>query len=260
MRAAAYLRVSTDGQVGEDKYGLAAQRQAVSEYAEANGIEIVQWYSDEGFSGAVLDRPALQSLLSDATHFHFYTVLVARTDRIARDLFIQLWVEKELSKHNVQIFSVGEPFHGSDPMTVAFRQMAGVFAELEKHRIRERMSAGRKQKARGGGYAGGGAPLGYYTERGGRALRLDEEKVETVRRIFELHHEHPEWKLDYVAAALNSEGHTTANGKAFTRVQVWRVLKREEFYKGKYFYSGVSAQGKHTPILGGLEKDAAMTR
>lgn len=60
MGAAAYLRVSTDGQVGEDKYGLAAQRQAITDFAVANGIEIVQWYSDEGFSGATLDRPALQ--------------------------------------------------------------------------------------------------------------------------------------------------------------------------------------------------------
>lgn len=251
MGAAAYLRVSTDGQVGEDKYGLAAQRQAITDFATTNGIEIVRWYSDEGYSGATLDRPALQSLITDASSFHFASVLVAKTDRIARDLFIQLWVEKELSKHDVQIISAGEPFHGSDPMTVAFRQMAGVFAELEKHRIRERMSAGRKQKARSGGYAGGGAPMGYFTVRGERRLTLDEHKVETVKRIFELHHEHPKWKLDLVAEALNAEGHTTSNGKPFTRVQVWRTLKREEFYRGSYFYAGVEAQGKHTPILGG---------
>lgn len=128
--------------------------------------------------------------------------------------------------------------------------MAGVFAELEKHRIRERMSAGRKQKTRLGGYSGGRPPLGYLTVRSKKRLRLDDDKAETVRRIFELHDSNPGWKLDFIADALNTEGHTTVNGKAFTRVQVRRVLKREEFYRGVYSYAGAEAPGRHTPILG----------
>lgn len=248
-RAAAYLRVSTEGQGGEDRYGLPAQRTAIETYASEKGIEIIEWYTDDGYSGGVLDRPALQELLEATGNDSFEVVLVAKIDRIARDLFIQLWIEKELTKRGVEIISVGEPFHGSDPMTVAFRQMAGVFAELEKHRIRERMSAGRKQKARTGAYAGGGIPLGYKQLPAKKGLTIDEAKAPTVRRVFELREAYPKWLLDLIAEALNDEGHTTATGKRFTRVQVWRVLRNEPFYRGTYRYSGVEAKGRHEPIL-----------
>ncbi len=248
-RAVAYLRVSTEGQGGEDRYGLPAQRAAIESFANEKGIEIVEWYTDDGYSGGVLDRPALQALLESASKDSFEVVLVAKIDRIARDLFIQLWVEKELAKRGVDIISAGEPFHGSDPMTVAFRQMAGVFAQLEKHIIHSRMSAGRKQKARTGSYAGGGIPLGYKQLPAKKGLTIDEAKVETVRRIFELREANPKWLLDRVAEALNAEGHTTATGKPFSRVQVWRVLRNDPFYRGTYKYSGVEAKGRHPAIL-----------
>ncbi len=248
-QAVGYLRVSTEDQAGEDRYGLAAQQSAITEYADKQGIEIVGWYRDEGFSGSTLDRPGLQEILSSAAADEFDSILIARTDRIARDLFIQLWIEKELAKYGVDIVSVGEPFHGTDPMTVAFRQMAGVFAELEKHRIKERMSAGRKQKARGGGYAGGGVPYGYRLERGTKGLLVDETKALTVRRVFELREKYPDWMLEQIADQLNREGRTTATDKPFGKVQVMRVLRRKEFYKGIYSYSGVIAPGQHPAIL-----------
>lgn len=244
-----YLRVSTEDQAGEDRYGLAAQQSAIVEYANNNGIEIVGWQSDEGYSGATLDRPGLQAVLTSAVDDGYDLLLVARTDRVARDLFIQLWVEKELAKYGVDIVSVSEPFHGTDPMTVAFRQMAGVFAELEKHRIKERMSAGRKQKARGGGYAGGGVPYGYRVERGTKGLLVDETKASTVRRVFQLRDQNPDWLLEQIADKLNREGHTTATGRPFGKVQVMRVLRHEEFYRGIYSYSGVRAPGQHPAIL-----------
>ena len=61
-RVVAYLRVSTEGQTGEDKYGLPAQREHITAYAAQEGLEIAQWYSDEGISGAMVDRPGLQEL------------------------------------------------------------------------------------------------------------------------------------------------------------------------------------------------------
>ena len=35
-RAVAYCRVSTDGQVGEDKFGIESQREQIKEYCEKN--------------------------------------------------------------------------------------------------------------------------------------------------------------------------------------------------------------------------------
>lgn len=249
MKAAAYLRVSTEGQTGADKYGLPAQKEVIKSYAQAQGIEVVAWYEDDGISGATLDRPGLQQLITDAGEKAFNVVLVAKMDRIARELFFSLFVEKELLVHGVEIISVSEPVSGKDPMNTAFRQMMGVFAELEKSMITARMTGGRKQKARGGGYAGGKAAIGYKAERGGKVLELDQGKAATVKRVFDLKQLYPGWTLQELADQLNKEGHTTAQGKAFKRMQVKRILDRESLYKGIYSYAGIEAEGLHKAII-----------
>lgn len=249
MKATAYLRVSTEGQVGKDKYGLPAQRKAIEGYAKAQGIEIVSWYEDDGISGSTVDRPSLQQLMADAKEGAFNAVIVAKMDRIARDLFVALFVEKELLLSQVEIYSVSEPVSGQDPMNKAFRQMMGVFAQLEKDMIAARMSGGRKQKARGGGYAGGGAAIGYHATRGGKVLELDQEKAATVKRAFKLKQERPEWTLRQLAEQLNKEGHTAAQGKSFKPMQVKRILDRKDFYSGIYSYAGIETEGMHKAII-----------
>ena len=247
-KAAGYLRVSGEGQIGEDKYGLAAQREAVETYAKAQGYEVAEWYVDEAISGATLDRPELTRLLNDAGG-KFAFVIVAKMDRIARDLMAQLWIEKELLRGDVELISVAEPFRGQDPANVLFRQVIGAFAQFERARIAERMAGGRKQKARAGGYAGGGAPIGYTAEKGAKVLALDAEKAETVRRVFELADANPRASLEAVAGMLNTEGHTTAQGAIWRKVQVKRVLDRRDFYAGAYSYAGIQAEGKHEAII-----------
>jgi site-specific DNA recombinase len=246
--AAGYLRVSTEGQIGEERFGLEAQREAVEAYAKAQGYEMAEWYIDEAISGATLDRPELTRLLNDAGG-KFAFVIVAKMDRIARDLMAQLWIEKELLRGDVELISVAEPFRGQDPANVLFRQVIGAFAQFERARIAERMAGGRKQKARGGGYAGGGAPIGYTAEKGAKVLALDAEKAETVRRVFELADANPGASLEALAGMLNAEGHTTAQGAIWRKAQVKRVLDRRDFYAGTYTYAGIKAEGKHEAII-----------
>ena len=47
-----------------------------------------------------------------------------------------------------------------------------------------------------------------------------------------------------VAEALNKEGYQTTQGKAFTKIQVKRILDRESFYQGIYTYGQIQANGK----------------
>lgn len=248
-RAVGYMRVSTEGQVGEDRLGFAAQREAIAQYAQAQGFEVVAWYSDEGLSGATLERPMLQALLDQAQGSLFQAVIVAKMDRIARDLMAQLWIEKELLKRNVELVSAGEPFRGQDPANVLFRQVIGAFAQFETARIAERMTSGRRQKAALGGYAGGGAPTGYRVRRGGKTLELDPAGVELVTRTFALRELHADWTLQEIANRLNEEAFSGPRGGRMFPMQVKRILDRRAFYGGLYEYSGVQALGQHAAIL-----------
>lgn len=58
----AYIRVSTDGQTGEDKFGLDVQREQIEEYCRKNDMNIVRWFSDEGESGAKY-RPGFDEIV-----------------------------------------------------------------------------------------------------------------------------------------------------------------------------------------------------
>ena len=247
MQAAAYIRVSTKDQAGEDRFGLADQREIIQRYADAEGIDVTRWYSDEGVSGATVDRDGLQEMLLDAEHGKIQQVIVAKLDRVARDLYIQLWVEKEFMKADVKLVSASEPYSGNNPMETAFRQMAGVFAELEKNMIAMRLKGGRRQKARQGGYAGGKPAIGYTAARGDKILKLDPQKAGAVRRAFELRRSGMTFQS--IADALNQEGHRTAQDCEFKRMQVKRIIDREELYSGQYSYADVRSEGIHEPIL-----------
>jgi len=247
MKAVAYLRVSTDAQAKEDRFGLDAQREAIDKYAKQNNIEIKKYYIDAGISGATLARPELDRLLKDSDKKTFDTVIVAKLDRIARKLFYQLWIEKELNKYDINIVSVSEPYNEQDSMTVAFRQMVGVFAELEKSRISERMTGGRIQKAKTGNYSGGRPALGYVADKNTKSLTINADKTEAIKLVFQLRMQGLSFQL--IANKLNLLGHTTALNKSFSKVQVKRIIDRKELYQGIYKYSNIQTEGKHTAIL-----------
>lgn len=249
MKCLAYLRVSTDGQVGEDKFGLSVQEEAIEQYASKQGYQIISWYSDSGISGANIDRPGLLQLISDSSIKDIKGVIVAKIDRIARDLMSQLWIEKELMKNEVELISVSEPFRGQDPANILFRQIIGAFAQFEKSRITERMAGGRRAKAKQGGYAGGCPPIGYKAHRGSKILYVDDEKAATVQRVFQIKNNKPDISLQKIADILNDEGYTTARGSSFKKMQIKRILDRETTYTGLYKYSGLEAPSKHSAIL-----------
>jgi DNA invertase Pin-like site-specific DNA recombinase len=251
MKAVGYCRVSTENQNGADSFGLEAQRDAIRRYCQANAIEIVEIYEDPALSGSLppMERPGLHALMETMKSGDIERVVVPRLDRLSRDTMLCLWLEKEIRKHGAELVSVSEPYRWDDPTQKLLLTMVAAFAEFERSLISSRLSSGRKTKARQGGYAGGKAPLGYRATRGDKALQLDDEKVETVRRVFELRDIMPNASLQKLADILNAEGHTTKDGKRFHPMQVKRVLDRRAVYEGRYLYAGIEADGKHQAIL-----------
>ncbi len=243
--------MSTDNQNGADSFGLETQRDSVTKYCAANGLELAQIFEDPALSGSLppLERPGLHALLEALKAGDIHQVVITRLDRLARDAMLSLWLMKEIKKLGAELVSIAEPGRWEDPTQKLLLTMVAAFAEFEKSLITSRLSSGRKTKARQGGYAGGKAPIGYRAERGGKALILDEEKASTVKRVFELREAMPDAPLQKIADILNAEGFTTKEGKPFHPMQVKRILDRRAFYEGVYSYSEIEAEGKHKAIL-----------
>ncbi|MFH1282044.1 MAG: recombinase family protein [bacterium] len=241
-KVSAYIRVSTDLQT--DGLGLQIQKDSILKYLNSRpNYQLTKIYEDPGYSGAGIDRPGLSELLTDAKEHKFNKIIVARLDRLSRDLYTALWLEKELLLHDVTVESVSEPFRENDPISTAMRQIIHVFAQLEKERIKERMLSGRMRKLQNGDYSGGAPATGYKTEKG--KLVINEKEVEILRRIYGLRIRRKSYNA--IAAILNKEGIPSKHGKLFYANTIHYILKNP-VYKGIIRYGKV-VKGNHEKIM-----------
>ena len=244
MKVAVYTRVSTEEQNAKDRYGMRSQLSDIRRLCSSKKYQIVQFYSDMA-SGSKSNRPEFQQMLSDARNHLFEAIVVAKLDRLARALVLQLLTTDELQKIGVQVISVAEPLGEQDPDTARLiRSVMGAFNEFERSRINARMSGGRREKAKIGGFSGGAPPYGYIAQ--DHNLIVDKDQANIIREVFSLRGQR--WTLQEIADKLN-ETTTTKRGKTWQPTQVSRILKHKNMYRGRYAYGSAESKGLQKAIL-----------
>ena len=240
----AYMRVSTDGQV--EKYGLDAQRADILAYCNRNGFYISKWYVDEGVSGVKEERPEFGKILyGEVSNPPVEAVIVAKNDRVARDINVYFYYKMLLKKKDIELISVAEDFGEFGTMAHFLEAFTMCVAEMERENITKRTSAGRKVKVGEGGFAGGRTPYGYACVEG--KLVVIPEEAECVKKVFLLRGCGK--KLGEIAELLNETGRRTKTGKEFTISTIQNILNNERIYKGQLSYSGKIYEGIHEHIL-----------
>lgn len=247
MNVVAYIRVSTDNQCGDDKFGLDVQRKNIMDYCAANGMEIVKWFSDEGESGAK-ERPGFDEIVyGDVSNPPYEAVVVAKSDRVARDINIYFYYKMLLLKKEIKLISIAEDFGQFGVFANMLEAFTLCVAEMERDNINKRTSGGRRVKASKGGYSGGQAPMGYKVQNG--QLVINEDEAAVVRKIFE-------WRdggatLMSIVEELNDEGYHTRKGNKFVISTVQSIVNNRKTYEGWYRYGkdGEWVKGQHEPIL-----------
>jgi len=217
IKAFGYLRTSGKGQIGND--GFPRQRDAISRYAKANKIEIVQEFSDEAVSGTAdaMDRPGLTDLFVALKANGVRTVIAESATRIARDLMISEIILGEFRKIGVRVISadggIDLTLGNDDPSGKLIRQILGAVAEWEKCALVQKLRASRLRIRRAGGTCEGKKPYGHTPE--------EMKVVETIL-------EHRKSGKSFVAIAndLNAGGIKSRSGKQWHPTQVQRVIQR----------------------------------
>jgi len=138
MRAAIYVRVSTDQQTTEN------QERELTEVAQRCGWAVVEVYKDQGISGAKGRdrRPGYDALCKDAARRKFDVVMAWSVDRLGRSLQELVAFLGELHALRVDLFLHQQGIDTTTPAGKAMFQMLSVFAEFERAMIRERVNAG----------------------------------------------------------------------------------------------------------------------
>jgi len=257
-RVIGYVRVSTQGQV-KDGYSLSYQVEEIQNYCARHNLELLDIYKDEGISGAKVDedgltieRDGLQNLLLDLQWREAKQIVVLNTSRLWRADIVKVLIQRELKRHKVDVKAIEQPqysIYAHDPSDFLVNGMMELLDQYQRLEIALKLSRGRRKKAQEGGYAGGRAAYGYKAKKGSKVLEINLDEAVVIQRLFELKELFPQWSLSELAYQLNFEGFQTAQEKRFTKVQVKRILDRESFYQGVYYYSNIEAQGNHTPIL-----------
>src|SRR5262249_11576321 len=138
MKVAIYARVSTRNHGQDTDTQLLSLRQ----YAAARGLEIVQEYVDNGFSGSKDRRPQLDKLMKDAHQRRLYAVLVFKLDRCGRSTSHLIRSLETFQSLGIGFISLTESLDSTTAQGRLMFTMLSAFAEFERSMIVERINYG----------------------------------------------------------------------------------------------------------------------
>jgi site-specific DNA recombinase len=258
LRCAIYTRKSTEHNLDLEFNSLDAQREACEAYIKSQAHEgwrlVPDRYDDGGLSGASLDRPALQSLLSDLRAGKINVVVVYKVDRLTRSLADFAKLVELFDHHQVSFVSITQSFNTTSSMGRLTLNVLLSFAQFEREVIGERVRDKIAASKRKGIWVGGPVPLGYRCL--DKKVVVVPEEADAVRTIFERY-----LALGSIGALieeLDRRGiRTKANGLSDGRqrggirfgVGALAYLLKNRFYIGEVVYRGELHRGEHEPIL-----------
>jgi len=240
-----YTRVSTDNQAEKEFSSCEAQEEKIKSFVNSqNNWQIFKVYSDAGYSGAILERPALQELLSDLKKEKIDIVLVYKIDRLTRSPkdFYQLIEFFEQSK--IDFISITERFDTSTPAGRLLRNIMLTFSQFERELTSERTKDKLLERAKKGMCNGGLTPYGYM--RRDKKLSPHPKEKEEIKSIFETYLETK--SLSAVYKSLKERGVKNKSGKNFSKTNISHIL-RNVVYAGKIKYNDEIYNGEHEPII-----------
>jgi len=230
-KVAIYVRVSTEEQAKEG-LSIGAQIDKCKSFCKARDWEVFKVYKDAGYSAGSLNRPALELMTRDANEKKFNIILVYKIDRFSRKLKDLIMILENLKEKDINFTSVTEQIDTTSAMGEAFFQIIGVFAQLERGMVKERVELSFERKIKFGEHLAR-APIGYAYQN--KKLVLDSENAEKVKEIFEM------WAKDINYKEISEKFKIPYS-------TLYQIIKNP-IYLGKIKYRGQLYKGKHSKII-----------
>lgn len=231
MNTVIYARYSSQHQKEESIEG---QIRVCKEYAEKNGMTIIENYIDRGISGTTDNRAEFQRMIKDSVKRQFAVVLVYKFDRFARDRYDSAHYKSVLKKNGAKLVSAQEHIPDS-PEGIILESVLEGMAEYYSVELAQRVTRGLTERALKSKAVGAQTLLGYKISPD-RYYVLDENAVPIVQKIFQDYDDGK--RVCHIVADLNERGFKTARGKKFTADNVHRALRNIK-YTGVYSFSGI---------------------
>ena len=255
---AIYCRKSSDEGLDMDFNTLDAQREACEAYIASQRSEgwkaVKTHYSDGGYSGGTMNRPALQNMLNDIKNGKVDIIVVYKIDRLTRSLMDFAKLVEVFDEHAVTFVSVTQSFNTTTSMGRLTLNVLLSFAQFEREvsaeRIRDKITAS-KQK---GMWMGGNPPVGYEIK--DRKLIVNENEAKTALHLFERYKEIgcvSGLKKELDGNHILSRRRRTAKGNSvgggrYSRGALYAILQNP-IYIGKIRHKEKTYEGQHEAII-----------
>ncbi len=245
-KSAIYTRVSTSMQAEKDYNSCEAQKDKILSYVKSQeNLEVFKEYSDPGYTGANLDRPGLQELLTDISQKKIDMVLTYKIDRLTRSSKDFYSLIEFFEKYGVSFVSVTEHFDTSSPSGRLLRNIMLTFAQFEREMIADRVKNTLFQRAEKGMLNGGTRPFGYKVAN--KKLVLDKRAAKAVKEIFEVFVK--TGSLSKVMDFVRKTDLKKIRKTAPISVTGIAHLLRNRAYMGEMKWAGKLYPDRHEPII-----------
>jgi site-specific DNA recombinase len=270
MKAAIYLRVSTEEQAQASHVSIRAQREACRAYCEREGFVVLEEIEDSE-SGLETERAGYQRLLAFGRERSIDAVVVYHFDRFSRDPAEAIFALRNLERMGVSIRSAT-----SDTDDPFVRGLYFLLAEQESRRISQRVRSALRSLAKQGKWIGT-PPFGYdlvkAPDGSGMTLQPNAD-ASWIRRIFSLC-VNENLSIRSLTLQLTSE-RMIVEGHQPRRTHVYNILRNPAYigkvqafkHSGGYFSDcrsrseseWVIADGLHPPLVDEATFEAAQEK
>jgi site-specific DNA recombinase len=251
---ALYARVSTEDQL--KGYSIESQ---IEKCISKVGTSDVLKYVDEGFTGEILNRPYLTKMREDVKNGLIHKIVCYDPDRLSRNLLVQLMLDEEFKKQNVELVFVNGEYQNNAEGKMFF-SMRGAISEFEKAKIKERTSGGRLQKAKKGLVVKESFLYGYTYDKNKNTYVINEDEAKIIRMIFDYYTDpnSPFKGINGIALHLTDIKAPTKRGAKVWHRQVVRQILMNEAYTGTLYQNRWNTVGHYVKKQSGEKLEYGM--
>ena len=184
---AIYCRLSRDDEQAGESNSIVNQKAILKKYAKEQGFRNIQFFVDDGFSGANFNRPEWQRMITMVEADQIGVLLAKDMSRIGRNyLEVGFYTEILFPKHNVRFIAINSGVDSANQMDNDFTPFLNIINEFYVKDSGKKVKASMKQKGESGEYLTTNPPYGYMKDPDNPKKHwiIDDEAAAVVRQIF----------------------------------------------------------------------------
>ena len=191
---AIYCRLSQEDDLQGESNSIKNQKLILQQYAEQHRFPNIQFYVDDGYSGANFNRPDFKRMMNDIEHGKVGIVIVKDQSRLGRDhLETGRLMEITFPSYDVRFIAINDGVDSANGVN----EMSGIrnyFNDFYAADTSKKIRAVQRAKGQRGERISTVIPYGYLknpeykgNQKEAPALIIDPEAAPIVKRLFELY-------------------------------------------------------------------------